>query len=680
MIRLIASTFFLASVLTWSGAADPPPPNVVLFMADDMGMGDTSAYQDFTGNTDAQQIHTPAMEKLARAGVRFTDAHTPSSRCSPTRYGLLTGRYPWRNRLKHFVLFGSQGDPTIEADRPTLGTLFQSAGYRTGLVGKWHVGLRYRRSDGTPAAGFLDADLTKPLLDGPLQHGFHFARFTSRSHGTSGPDPSASKNKKKGKNTPEQNVGPGHIHGDRLVSATGNGRQLVAEGADAYLLDRLGSRHVRHAIEFMGEAVAGKQPFFLYYPSNCNHGPYTPDVALAKPGSGRSKGGEPMGKRYDYLYENDAALGRLLDYLEKTDDPRSPGKKLVANTIVIFTSDNGAEIKAKTATGPFRSNKGSCYEGGHRVPYIVSWPAGGIAGGKTSKALVNLVDLYATFAEILGEPLPDLREGEKGAEDSISSLPAWRGESLPPRPHFYHDHKEAGGDKAVLAMRFDNDLVSEKIFFDHNLIRRAVAKPIEYYDFSKDHREQSNLIDDAKYASRVEQLTMMATFFRRSSGLRAGDFYRGESVTYDWRDLRQQQTKPVEGLKLDLQASTDKPFHRNERGLGITGGEVKQIDSGEALLIKFSRDVLVESVGIIAGNGQCGGFYRVGDGATLNIYCLDAHIDSHDQSGLITDVGVLKAGQVLCLDSTPHHQNEAPGRWRLASLTVRPLEPSESER
>ncbi|MFP6762681.1 MAG: sulfatase-like hydrolase/transferase, partial [Planctomycetaceae bacterium] len=134
--------------------ADTTRPNIILLMADDMGMGDTSAFQDFTGNGDDVQLTTPQMERLARMGVRFTDAHTPSSRCSPTRYALLTGRYPWRSRLKHWVLFGAQGDPLIEADRPTVANLLREAGYRTGMVGKWHVGLRYRRADGQPAAGW----------------------------------------------------------------------------------------------------------------------------------------------------------------------------------------------------------------------------------------------------------------------------------------------------------------------------------------------------------------------------------------------------------------------------------------------------------------------------------------------------------------------------------------------
>ena len=232
-------------------------PNVILMMADDMGMGDTSAYQDFTGNDDDDQLHTPQMDRLARMGVRFTDAHTPSSRCTPTRYGLLTGRYPWRNRLKYWVLFGVQGDPMIEADRPTLATLFRSHGYATGMVGKWHLGLRYSRTDGSPAAGWQDADLTKPLADGPADHGFDFCRYTSRSHGTSGPDAGkkgvrAGRNKKGDRNTPEQAIGPGHVHGRVSVSANGNGKQLRKEGPNAYVLHALGSRHSNSALEFVG--------------------------------------------------------------------------------------------------------------------------------------------------------------------------------------------------------------------------------------------------------------------------------------------------------------------------------------------------------------------------------------------------------------------------------------------
>ena len=128
-------------------------PNIIIFLVDDMGTGDTSAYQDWTGNQDDEQLHTPSLKRLARLGVRFTDAHTPSTVCTPTRYALLTGRYCWRTQLKHKVAFGPHYPPLIEKERPTLATILKKAGYRTGISGKWHVGLTYTKSDGSPAEG-----------------------------------------------------------------------------------------------------------------------------------------------------------------------------------------------------------------------------------------------------------------------------------------------------------------------------------------------------------------------------------------------------------------------------------------------------------------------------------------------------------------------------------------------
>ena len=164
------------------------PPNVIIFLADDMGLGDTSAYQDWTQNPDSLQLSTPAIERLAKQGVRFTDAHSPSSRCSPTRYALLTGRYCWRTRLKHWFLFGVHCPPLIERERITFPEFLQAAGYQTAMFGKWHLGLTYCNKEGNAAEGWDDADLTRPIADGPLDHGFDTFFGVSRSHGTSGPD------------------------------------------------------------------------------------------------------------------------------------------------------------------------------------------------------------------------------------------------------------------------------------------------------------------------------------------------------------------------------------------------------------------------------------------------------------------------------------------------------------
>ncbi|MEM0897583.1 MAG: sulfatase-like hydrolase/transferase [Verrucomicrobiota bacterium] len=707
------SLTLLLAVLTVSASAlVAAPPNVILMMADDMGMGDTSAYQDFTGNPDGMQIDTPQMERLARMGVRFTDAHTPASRCSPTRYGLLTGRYPWRTRLKWYVLFGSQGDPLIEPGRPTLATLFKDNGYATGLVGKWHVGLRYRNTEGKPAAGFIDADLTTPLHTTPLDHGFDFARFTSRSHATSGPDAGNPGQGKKGKaNRPDQNIGPGHIHGRRVIGATENGRELVADGPNAYFLTELGSRHSDHAIQWLDEQVAAKKPFFLYYPSNSNHGPYTPDEAIGgKPvkGAARTVSGDPMDDRHDYIHENDVALGRLLDYLEATDDPRNPGQKLVANTIVIFTSDNGAEKNSPVATGPFRSNKGSCYEGGHRVAFLASWPEGDFGDGdadtpgKTNETPLGLCDLFATFSEILETELPDLKAGEKGAEDSTSVLAALQGEELKARPPlFFSDHKEAKDDPAVLAMRLDHPSAEGKtfegqwkIFFKGSLARAGRAEPFELYELSSDPGEENNRLGDPELAPLVAHLQEVAYLHRNAGAHRLAEASaEGYTVQFDWSDespaaeetagkLAKDFSQTVEfggNQSLTLTISGDGAgetltFSPNPLGLGLAGGgKFNQVDEGEAFLLSFDRDVVLETAAIVAGKGVCGGFYRVGDHEPLAIYCVDGDNDSREQHGLLSDLGVLKKGQTLHLDSSPHYGVEPSGRWRLGALTVRVL-------
>jgi arylsulfatase A len=695
LVRILLSPLLVVTCCLLTQGADMKP-NIILLMADDMGMGDTSAFQDFTGNADNVQLHTPQMERLARMGVRFTDAHTPSSRCTATRYGLLTGRYPWRSRLKCWVLFGSQGDPLIEADRPTIATMLHEAGYATGMVGKWHVGLRYRQSNGKPAAGWEDADLTQPLFTTPLDHGFDFARFTSRSHGTSGPN-AAHKNPTK-RNNPNQSAGPGHIHGRIAIGATSNGKQLVTEGSKAYILKQLGSRHSDHALEFLNAHIKDKptstRPFFLYYPSNSNHGPYTPDRKIGDElvaGAARTKSGTPMDVRHNYIYENDVALGRLIDWLAATPDPRQEGSKLISNTLLIFTSDNGAEKNSDIATGPFRSHKGSCYEGGHRVPFIACWPAGRVGDGnastpgKTNTSSIGLTDMYATFAEIAGSQLPDLARGEKGAEDSLSILDAMRGARLEGRPPlFFNDHKEAREDPAAVAIRAEN----WKIFFDASLLREGKARPVELYNLAVDKQEEKNLVNDPNSQATIRSLTDMALNYRRTA-TRLVNQARGSRVMFDWRvdaqdgpsdSLPENDPRPTlsitrKGLNMTIKAKgeQDAGISPNPRGLGVSGGKLGQVESGEVLEIVFDRDVIVESVGIVAGNGTCGGFYQMGQSAPLAIYCVDADNDAKAQQGVISDLGVLPAGQALRLDSSPHHGVEAAGSWRLETLTVRVL-------
>lgn len=487
-------------------------PNIIIFLADDMGMGDTSVYHDWSGNKDDRQLNTPNMARIANMGIRFMDAHSPHSRCSTSRYALLTGRYCWRTSLKHWVLFGVQCDPLIEKSRPTIASFLRQSGYRTGMVGKWHLGLSYRRTDGSPAEGWNDADLTKPLADGPTDHGFDFFYGISRSHPTSGPS-------RKSPNTPGQRQGPGWIHNRRIIGATGKGKQLD----DSYVLDEIGPVLHARASEFLRSATAASKPFFLYFASPANHTPYTPCKSIAGrkvAGESRNVDGSLTGNvRLDFIHENDVQVGLLLDYLQRTNDPRRPGHRLLDNTLFIFASDNGAENRSKTATGPLRSNKGSTYEGGHRIPFFASWPAGAIGDGrprtpgKTSNRLLALNDLFATFAEILGKPLPDLSKGEIGAEDSISQLGALRGQEHPPRPPvFPNDHREASKktsqERAVVAVRSNASPLKGqwKLFLDHRFATEGALHPFALYNLATDQFEMQNLLNDSASTAALEFL------------------------------------------------------------------------------------------------------------------------------------------------------------------------------
>jgi len=487
-------------------------PNIIFFLADDMGMGDTSVYQDWSKNPDDAQLHTPAMDRLAKEGVRFTDAHSPSSRCSPSRYALMTGRYCWRTRLKQFVLFGVQCDPLIERDRLTLPEFLRKNGYQTGLVGKWHLGLSYTSKAGTVASGWEDADLTKPIADGPMHHGFDFFYGVSRSHRTSGPPPK--------KNLPSQAIGPGWIEHNTIVGATGVGKQLDG----SYVLKEMGVMLDKKAFEFLRPAVAAEKPFFLYFASPSNHTPYTPSVSIGGipiVGAARNIDGskiknKKMQARLDFIYQNDVHIARLIAYLKETDDPRNQGKKLVENTIFIFSADNGSEHRSKQYTGPVRSHKASTYEGGHRVPFIVSWPAGGVSGGRSSDRLLSLTDMYATFAEVLGKPLPPLKGApDYGAEDSVSQLAEMQGKSMGPRiPLFSNDHKEAGGEETRAWVAIHSHRAPQpgkwKLLLDHTWAFDQKYHPKELYNLESDQKESKNLIRNPEFKDVLDYMLEQA--------------------------------------------------------------------------------------------------------------------------------------------------------------------------
>jgi len=368
------------------------PPNLVIVLADDMGIGDPGCYNP------QSKIATPHIDKLAAQGMRFTDMHSPSAVCSPTRYGLLTGRYCWRGPLKQSVCFGY--DPLlIELGRLTLASLLKQFDFITAVIGKWHLGL----------GGDKMADYSKVLNPGPNQIGFdYFLGF-----------PAALDMKpyvivENGRaEAPPTNFMPAGLS----QRWGGFGEWEAGPCAPGFKHVEVQPRFAAKAVEFIGRQKKEK-PFFLYFPLTGPHEPWVPTAEFR----GKSKAG-PYG---DLVQQMDATLGQIMKAL---DDGGHSG-----NTLLVFASDNGAgwlpeeiELFKHKANGDWRGQKGDIWEGGHRVPFIARWP-GKINPASTSDETLCLTDLLATTATIVGAKLPDA-----AAEDSFNFLPILLGEK-PARP------------------------------------------------------------------------------------------------------------------------------------------------------------------------------------------------------------------------------------------------------
>ena len=363
-------------------------PNIVLILADDLGWGDIQS------NNPDSAMTTPRIDGIAAAGANFTDAHSPSSMCSPTRYGLLTGRYAWRTWLSEGVL-GGHDRPMIGPGRATLGTLLQGHGYRTAAVGKWHLGMDFARLSNIEAATPLNGgiDLESDIEDGPLDHGFD--EFFGTSANLSW----------------EPHV---YIH-DRRFTGNPERRGQPASGFYGYseVLDRL----TKEAVAFIERSAPNEAPFFLYLPLHTPHVPHVPNAQFA--------GLTGLGKYADVVAQMDWTVGQVLDVLERAG--------VRDDTLVIFTSDNGSFMRGvpipnhagerHQTNGYWAGGKGQIHEGGHRVPLLMQWPSG-LEAGSNVAATVSLTDVYATLAEILGE-----EPGPGVGIDSVSLMSLLRGEA-----------------------------------------------------------------------------------------------------------------------------------------------------------------------------------------------------------------------------------------------------------
>ena len=406
--------------------------NILVIFADDLGYGDVQCY-----NPQRGKIPTPNIDRLATQGMRFTDGHSSSGVCSPSRYTLLTGRYHWRTRLQGGIVGAFEG-PLIAPDRMTIGTLAKQNGYRTACIGKWHLGMDWRipteqrallspakapadeaskASKKAAAAGAVATEqqiaawrdiFSKPIAGGPITRGFDLY------FGTSVPNwpPFCFIENDRTVGIPTEFL-PRQLVGNNQASQQG---PAVKDWKLEAILPALGER----TIQFINESVAKKDPFLIFMPLTSPHTP----LAVTPEWKGKSG----LNAFADFVMETDAVVGRVLDALEKSG--------AADNTLVIFTADNGCapyvgakelEEKGHYPSGPLRGYKADAWEGGHRVAFIARWP-GVVKAGTVCSQLVVQADFLRTFADVFGAKLPD-----NAGEDSFSLMPLLKGEDKPIR-------------------------------------------------------------------------------------------------------------------------------------------------------------------------------------------------------------------------------------------------------
>ncbi|MDB4755934.1 arylsulfatase [Mariniblastus sp.] len=439
-------------------------PNVLLILADDMGVDSVSALNEKMG------LKTPAIDRLVLDGMSFSDAHSTSAVCTPTRYSVLTGRYNWRSRLKRGIVHQWER-PLIKNQRITLADMFNKKDYRTACIGKWHLGWLWPKKGGGTTEKLQEIDFTKTIRGGPNDHGFDYY------FGDDVPNwpPYAWREN-------DQLIGQLSSH-MKAGALTG-----VAAGPSVpnWNFNAVLSEYSKRADAYIRQQAEEKQPFFLYVPLPSPHTPIAPHEKF--------QGKSGVGPYGDFLLQTDDVVATLMKALEDS------GQK--NNTLVIFTCDNGTSPQAKfqqlDAAGVhlnehWRGWKADAFEGGHRVPFVVQWP-GKIQAGSHSTETITLADIMATCADVIGYQLP-----HDAGEDSVSLLPTWQGVPRSKPLHELVIHHSVSGHFAVRKGKW-------KLLFCHGSggwspPREAAAikqklPALQLYDLQQDPGETKNLHAD----------------------------------------------------------------------------------------------------------------------------------------------------------------------------------------
>ncbi|MAT70407.1 MAG: arylsulfatase [Planctomycetaceae bacterium] len=499
---------FVIAALVWEAVCHQvpcpaeAPPNIVYILADDLGLGDVRSY------TPQSPAPTPNIDRIAVGGMRFTNAHSPSAVCTPTRYGILTGRYAWRTRLKAGVL--QPYEPRlIDPQRATVAEMLHEQGYTTAAFGKWHLGMDWSTTDGhAPRRDGQNVDHRHAFAGGPTDNGFE----TYFGDGAINFPPYAFMEDKR-------------VQGTMTGSFGGSGGNRVGPIAEGYAqVDSL-PLVTNRAVQAITDRAATGAPFFIYLALSAPHSPIVPPDFIPD-----------VGTEYDrFIATVDWSVGQILDALE--------AQGVLHDTIVFFGSDNGADKAFATSDSitpgfvdgtPLRGQKGDIWEAGHRIPFIVQW-SGGIPTSSTSNEYVELVDFFATAAAIAG-----YKWSPNVAEDSYNLLPILTGR------HLDEPLREAGvnhSHNGTFAIRQFDDAANEwKLIFsdgsggftrpkghcvDPNSSLRDWTQ-LQLYNLATDPGEQNNLLEQSPSPQIVQRVRRMQALLQEY--IASGRSFRDRAV------------------------------------------------------------------------------------------------------------------------------------------------------
>lgn len=500
MRRTLHAVFYL---LCSGLVAAADNPNVIVIYTDDQGFGDASCYNE------GAKFQTPSIDRLAREGVMFTDAHTSDTVCTPSRYGLLTGRYSWRTTLKKGVM-GAEGKCLIEDGRTTIASMLRDHGYATAMVGKWHLGMDF------PGTSANNRDWTQPVRDMPLDKGFEyfFGVPASLNYGVlawfegrmAAVPPIVFTAKKPNARHMDYRIAPPY------QNTSAETRQVLGkagmEVAPDFIDNQCLTRFTDQAIKWMsGHRESSQKPFFLYLPLTSPHYPVCPLPEFHGKGDAGGYG--------EFMIETDYHVGRILDYLDRAG--------IAEDTLVVFSSDNGPENSWRArvnefghhSNGIFREGKRSIYEGGHRVPFVVRWPKGIVNPGRKCDATICQTDVISTIAATVGVDLSD-----DAAEDSESF-------------HWVLKDEEADGLRAPLVHHSVQGGFAIR-HGDWKLVMAHGKKKQELYNLATDPSEESDQL--SRQADVANRLTRVLTDIVKNG--RTGPGLPQANDTPYWQDLQ----------------------------------------------------------------------------------------------------------------------------------------------